>query len=113
MDKVKIIFLNSLPSDKSGSCIFYDYNIYKLSKWNIIDISEICRKHQEEWSKSLWEWHCNLTSAASKYDKYSCLLPGSRIHLWQTHIKTLIFCLGLKIYLQFSKEKELFICICL
>ena len=109
MDKVKVIFLNYLPTDKSGSCIFYDYNIYRFSNWNIIDISEICRKHQEEWSKYLWEWHCNLTSAAATYDKFSWLMPGSRIHLWQAHVKTIIFCLGLKIYLKSSKEKELFI----
>ncbi len=109
MDKIKIIFLDSLPSGKSGSCIFYDCNIYRTSSWNVIDISEICRANQEEWSNSLWEWHCNLTSLAARNDKYSCLLPGSRIHLWQTHVKTLIFCLGLKIYLQSTKEKELFI----
>jgi hypothetical protein len=109
LDKVKVIFLNSLPNDKSGTCIFYDYNIYRLSNWDIIDISEICRKHQEEWSNSLWEWHCNLTSAAAIYDKFAWLMPGSRIHLWQTYVKTVVFSLGLKIYLESSKEKELYI----
>ncbi len=109
MDKLKIIFIDSLPIDKCGFCIFYDYNTYRNPNWNVIDISDLCRKHQEEWSKSLWEWHCSVTSTAALYDKFAWLMPGSRIHLWQSHVKTIIFCLGLKKYFKSSKEKEIFI----
>lgn len=107
---MNIIFVDSLPNERSGSCIFYDnYRHSQLSKWNIISLKEICRDNSKNWNHALCEWHANLLFIASKQDKFAFLLPGSRIHLWQNHLKALYFCLGLKKYVQSNNMEELFI----
>ena len=106
---MKVFFVDTLPSHVNGTCVFYNENQKNTVNWEVVKISEICKDNTDNWNQSLLKWHISLVNFAAKNDKYSYLMPGSRLHLWQSYIKELYFCLGLKIYLERKAETEIYI----
>lgn len=106
---MNVFFVDSLPSYKNGTCVFYNENHKNTENWEVVKISDICRENIYNWNQSLWKWHISLVNFAAENDKYSYIMPGSRLHLGQQYIKELYFCLGLKIYLEKKAETEIYI----
>lgn len=65
------------------------------SGWRAADVRARCHRHQDEWRRALTSWHGEMMTLAAAATKWSWLLPGSRIHVWQPQIRPLLFALGL------------------
>ncbi len=106
---IRVTFVDVLPDGRSGTYAAYLDLPHSPEGWTPVDIREICRAHQKEWSAALTAWHCRLNALAGSTDPWAWLLPGSRLHLWQSPIRPVFFALGLSAYLRTLPRGELFV----
>lgn len=97
--KYRLKFSDDLP--KGGSGIFFDYmcETFSIDGWICVDARKAVLRHEDQWLKSIKEWHNKVSIYFGEEDKYWWLSQASRIVVWKIYdvfsLKPLLFSLAI------------------
>lgn len=96
--KYKLTFSDDLP--KVGGGVFFDYmcETFSINDWTCVDARKAVLRHEDQWLKSIKEWHNEVSIYFCEEDKYWWLSQASRIVVWKIYdifsLKPLLFSLA-------------------
>lgn len=96
--KYKLIFSDDLP--KGGGGILFDYmcESFSINGWRFVDAREAVLRYEDQWLKSIKEWHNEVSIYFGEEDKYWWFSQASRIVVWKIYdvfsLKPLLFSLA-------------------
>lgn len=97
--KNKLIFSDDLP--KGGGGVLFDYmcETFSINGWTCVDARETVLRNEDQWLKSIKEWHNEVSNYFGEDDKYWWLSQASRIVVWKIYdifsLKPLLFSLAI------------------
>lgn len=93
-DRPVLVCVDQVPAGVSGVCAFYDGRRVDTPGVSALDVRDACHRAQATWSRDLVQWHDAVVARAAEGSPWAWCCAGSRLHVWQEPVRSLLFALG-------------------